>query len=92
MAGAVISRAIQASDNAQTTGVQTDINTLVGGTVTCTVDHLNDQSVIIPIREIIGGTVGALSISNRVNGSPGQFDIDSTNVLDTSDIRWVVFG
>ena len=93
MAGPTITRTVQASNgNTIPAGIRQDINTLVAGAVTCTVDNLTDESVIVPIREIPGGTIGALSIINRVNGVVGTFDISSTNVLDTSDVRWVVFG
>lgn len=72
--------------------VQTGTVVLVAGSATGIAATLTAGSVVIPMREVPGGSPGALSIANQTVGAPGSFDIASANGGDTATIRWLVIG
>lgn len=73
--------------------VQTGTGVLVAGTATIATANITVDSVIVPIRDVADPVnSGELSISGPTPGTPGSFDIDSTDGADTSSVRWLVIG
>lgn len=72
--------------------VQQGVATLVAGTAAVATANITAASKVVPIRETEGGVIGDLSISAQTPGTPGSFNIDSSNALDTSKVRWLVLG
>jgi hypothetical protein len=61
---------------------------LVGGTVTVSTTAVASTSEIFLTNRITGGTIGSLSVGTVTAGT--SFVINSTNVLDTSTICWLI--
>lgn len=66
------------------------IATLVGGTVTVSTSKVTANSRIhLTPQSVAGvGAVVAIGVSDRTAGV--SFDITSANVLDTSDVDWMI--
>ena len=64
------------------------VATLVGGTVTVSTTKVTASSRIFLTHQTVGGTVGAVGVSARTPGA--SFVITSINVLDTSDVAWLI--
>ena len=64
------------------------ISTLVAGTVTVATTAVTANSRIMLTTQVPGGTVGYVYISARTAAT--DFTITSLNVLDTSDVAWVI--
>ena len=62
--------------------------TLVAGTVTVSTASVTTGDLIFVSRMNPGGTLGHLSSGTIVDGV--SFDIDSSDVADTSDVAWMV--
>lgn len=61
---------------------------LVAGTVTVNSTAVGASARIMLTTQIPGGTVGAVYVSARVNGT--SFTITSTSLLDTSTVAWEI--
>lgn len=72
--------------------VQTGSATLVAGEAAVATATLTNGSVILPIRDVLGGTAGALTITAVTPGAPGTFTLTSASATDTSVVRWLVIG
>lgn len=67
--------------------------TLVAGAATVLGVYLNTTSEIQLQRKTEGaGGPDFVSVQNRVNGNPGQFDIISNNVLDDGNIEFLILS
>jgi hypothetical protein len=64
------------------------VATLVGGTKVVTTTKVTANSRIFLTSEAPAGTIGFLSVSARTAGT--SFTILSSNVLDTSNVAWVI--
>lgn len=64
------------------------VATLVGGTVTVSTTKVTANSRIFLTRQNASGTIGSPGISARSAGT--SFTITSTNILDTSDVAWLI--
>ena len=60
--------------------------TLVAGVATVTVP-LDSNSVVFLTVQNCGGSCGQVSVNSRTSSS---FDIESTSIVDTSDVGWMV--
>lgn len=63
-------------------------STLVAGTVTVNTTAVTAASEIFLTSQVDGGTPGFVRVTARTAGT--SFTITSSNVLDTSDIAWVI--
>jgi hypothetical protein len=70
--------------------IRTGLVTLVAGTVTVADTDITANSIIRLSSKTIGGTPGALFISEKTPGT--NFDIKSTDVADTSIVKYEVLS
>ena len=61
--------------------------TLVGGTKTITDSAIKATSSVFVTNNSVGGTIGIISVAIIANTS---FTINSTNILDTSVINYLI--
>lgn len=61
---------------------------LVGGTVTVSNTRVTANSRIFLTNEAVGGTIGIISVGTKTAGT--SFVINSSNVLDTSTVAWLI--
>jgi len=73
--------------------VQTGSAVLVAGAKSIATANITAGSVVMAFPAgLAGGTPGSLTTGTVVVGAPGSFIITSSNVLDTSTVRWLVIG
>lgn len=70
------------------TNASAGVANLTAGTVTVNNAKITAKTNIMLTTQVPGGTVGAVYISARVNGT--SFTISSTNALDTSTVAWLL--
>lgn len=69
-------------------GPRLDVATLVGGTVTVSNTSVTATSKIFLSHQNSSGTIGTLSLGTIVGGT--SFVINSTSILDTSDVAYLI--
>lgn len=68
------------------------VATLVGGTVTVNTTAIKANSRVVVSRFGASGVLGQLDVDPANIVADTSFQIDSDNVLDTSDVYWIIFG
>lgn len=66
--------------------------TLVAGAATENTLNYTTNSVVVPIRDVAGGSPGALSAAAPTPGEPGSCAISSADAGDTSTVTVLVIG
>lgn len=65
---------------------------MAAGSVSVAPARLQAGSLILVSRYTLGGAAGHVAIQNRVDGTPGSFDIVSSSGTETSTFYWLVIG